>query len=90
MLRQIQTAIDQLPRKEFWKLEKWFIKRKNEVWDQEMEEDARPGGPLDKLFKEALEEHKAGLTIPLEEVLRSPRKAGRQTSSSKGNAKRRR
>jgi hypothetical protein len=80
-LSNIKAAINKLPRKEFWKLEKGFNKRKNQVWDQEMEEDARPGGPLDRLFKEAMREHKAGLTIPLDEILhRSPKGLRRKPS----------
>jgi hypothetical protein len=85
-LLEIQAAIENLPRQEFWKLAKWFDQRKEDIWDQEMEEDARPGGPLDKLFEEAMAEVKAGLTVPLEEVLRQkPRKLprGRQPPRSK-------
>ena len=81
-LPEIRAAIKKLPRQEFWKLAKWFDKRKNDVWDKEMEEDARPGGPLDKLFRKAMEEHKAGLTVPLEDVLRGlPMPSGRGRSS---------
>ncbi len=72
---EIQAAIGKLSRREFWKLVKWLDGKRNEVWDQEMEEDARPGGPLDKLFHEAMEDVRAGRTYPMEEVLRSRLKA---------------
>ena len=77
-LAAIQKAIEELPRKEFWSLVKWIEERQEIVWDEEMEKDARPGGPLDKLAAEALAEHEAGLTIPMEEFLRGCAKpAGR-------------
>ncbi len=80
---EIQAAIEKLPRQEFWKLAKWFDQRKEDVWDREIEEDSRPGGPLDRLAKQALEEHKSGLTIPLEEVLRHSRKPARRPQHSR-------
>lgn len=70
-LATIQKAIEELPRKEFWSLVKWLEERQEIVWDEEMEEDAQPGGPLDTLAAKALAEHEAGLTIPMEEFLRS-------------------
>lgn len=88
-LPEIKAAIKKLPRREFWKLAKWFDKRKNDVWDKEIEEDARPGGPLDRLAREALEEHKAGLTVPLEDLLRGApnpfrhRRSARRKSQTK-------
>jgi hypothetical protein len=72
---EIEAAIGKLSRKEFWLLAKWFDEKRNEVWDREMEEDARPGGPLDKLLQEAEEDIRAGRTYPMEEVLRSRSKA---------------
>ena len=79
-LPEIQAAIEKLPRKEFWKLAKWIDGRKEIVWDAEIDEDFRPGGPLDWLAQEAVEEHKAGLTRPIEELLRfhSKRPPGRR------------
>ena len=82
-LPEIQAAIEKLPRHEFWKLAKWFDQRKEDVWDLEIEEDSRPGGPLDKLAKKALEELQAGLTIPLEEMLRHSRKPARRPQRSR-------
>jgi len=81
-LAAIQKAIEELPRKEFWSLVKWLDERQEIVWDEEMEEDARPGGPLDKLFDQALAEHEAGLTIPMEEFLRGRAKSSRDPQRS--------
>ena len=64
---------------------KWIDERQEIVWDEEMDEDARPGGPLDKLFKQAMAEHEAGLTIPLEEVLRGSAKPSRRRRRSHGS-----
>ncbi len=66
-LARIQEAVEKLPRKDFWKLVKWMEDRQEAVWDQEMVEDAQPGGPLEILFEQAMAEHEAGLTIPMEE-----------------------
>jgi hypothetical protein len=85
-LPRLQTAIEKLSRKEFWELVKWIDERRNEVWDREMEEDARPGGPLDKLWQEALAEERAGLTRPLEEVIRFRPSGARQQHSRRRGA----
>lgn len=73
-LPEIEAAIEKLQRQEFRKLAKWFDNRKEDVLDRKIEEDFRSSGPLDRLAKKALEEHKAGLTIPFEKVLRHSRK----------------
>jgi hypothetical protein len=71
-VQQIEAAIQKLPRDEFWKLAKWFDDQRNEVWDREIEQDAQPGGRLDKLARQALKEIETGETEPLEEFLRHP------------------
>ena len=35
-----------------------------DAWDLQMREDCKPGGKLDRLFNEALEEHNRGETLP--------------------------
>jgi hypothetical protein len=82
-LPEIQAAIEKLSRQKFWKLAKWLDQRKEDVWDREIEEDSRPGGPLDKLAEKAMEEHEAGLTVPLEEALRRTRKPARRPQPSR-------
>lgn len=76
-LAAIQKAIEELPGKDFWSLVKWIEERQEIVWDEEMVKDARPSGPLEKLAAEALAEHEAGLTIPMEEFLRGRAKSPR-------------
>jgi hypothetical protein len=59
---EIEAAIAKLPRDDFWKLTDRLISLRDEEWDRQMEEDAKPGGPLDRLAEEASREHRAGLT----------------------------
>ena len=63
-LPEIQAAIEKLSRQEFWELAKWFDQRRDEVWDQEMDEDAA-AGRLDRLFEQADRDFQAGKTTPL-------------------------
>ena len=59
---EIEQAINQLPKPEFWKLADWFDEIKTSVWDAQMEADAR-AGRLDFLFEEAAAERQAGSTL---------------------------
>ena len=58
-VEQIEAAIRQLPREDFFRLHEWMRDRFDDEWDREIEEDAR-SGRLDHLAKEALAEHRAG------------------------------
>jgi len=49
---EIESAITNLPKKEFWELATWFDDVKNRAWDEQMEADAA-AGKLDFLFEEA-------------------------------------
>ena len=80
-LASAKAEIEQLSGKEFWELAKWFDQRREDVWDREIEADARPGGPLDKLARKALKEHAAGLTVPLEKLLRDSDRPVRRPQS---------
>ncbi|MDD2708023.1 MAG: hypothetical protein PHV34_08440 [Verrucomicrobiae bacterium] len=71
-VEEIEQAIVKLPKKDFWKLAEWFEKHRNGVWDHEIEADAKPGEPLDKLAQQAVKEITSGKTIPLDEFLRNP------------------
>jgi hypothetical protein len=62
---EIEAAIARLPRKELWELKQRLDRRCEAEWDAQLEEDAQPGGPLDRLAKEAIAEFKAGRCIPL-------------------------
>ncbi len=64
-VEEIEAAIVSLPKEEFWKLTDRLIALREDAWDREIEEDARPGGPLDRLAEEALREYDAGKTRPL-------------------------
>lgn len=52
---EIESAITNLPKKEFWELATWFDDVKNRAWDEQMEADAA-AGKLDFLFEEAAAE----------------------------------
>lgn len=62
----IKRAIEQLPKPEFWRLSEWVIRKHEEEWDRQIEEDIR-AGKLDKLAEEAVEEYQAGKTRPFPE-----------------------
>jgi hypothetical protein len=56
---EIESAITNLPKKEFWELATWFDDVKNRAWDEQMEADAA-AGKLDFLFAEAAAERAKG------------------------------
>lgn len=42
-LPEIEQAIEQLPPEQFAALADWIVRRREETWDREMEEDAKSG-----------------------------------------------
>jgi hypothetical protein len=58
-VQEIKQAIEQLPQKDFWELSEWVIRRHEDAWDRQVNEDA-VAGRLDFLFEEAEAERKAG------------------------------
>jgi hypothetical protein len=62
---EIEAAIARLPRKELWELKERLDHRCEAEWDDQIERDARAGGPLDRLAQEAITEFKAGHCTPL-------------------------
>ncbi len=58
-VQEIETAIANLPREDFWKLTDRLIALRNEAWDRQIDEDAA-AGRLDFLFEEAESERKTG------------------------------
>jgi hypothetical protein len=62
---EIEAAIALLPRNELWALKERLDRRCEAEWDLQIEEDARAGGPLDRLAQEAIAEFKAGRCTPL-------------------------
>ncbi|MBF0201430.1 MAG: hypothetical protein HQK66_08980 [Desulfamplus sp.] len=58
-LREIESAIELLPQKEYTQLREWFTKKDWGVWDKEIIEDSQ-SGKLDFLIEEALSEKQKG------------------------------
>jgi len=56
---EIESAITNLPKKEFWELATWFDDVKNRAWDEQIAADAA-AGKLDFLFAEAEAERAKG------------------------------
>jgi hypothetical protein len=62
---EIEAAISRLPRKDLWRLKEELDRRCQADWDAQIEEDARSGGPLDRLARKAMADFKAGRCRPL-------------------------
>lgn len=60
-LKEIEDAIQQLPRDDFFKLRDWMRDRFEDEWDRQIESDAN-SGRLDFLAEEAVAEFRAGTT----------------------------
>jgi len=63
-LEKIEQEIASLSPSEVAKLAEWFAEFHADLWDRQIEADAK-AGRLDKLSDRALADHKAGLTKPL-------------------------
>ena len=62
---EIEAAISKLPRKDLWRLKEEPDRQCQADWDAQIEEDARSGGPLDRLARKAMADFKAGRCRPL-------------------------
>ena len=62
-VEEIQAAIQNLPREDFFHLHEWMHVRFNDEWDKQFEEDVL-AGRLDRAANEALAAHRAGKTLP--------------------------
>jgi hypothetical protein len=60
-LKEIETAIERLPREEFLELTDWVSARSGDEWDRQIEEDMK-AGRLNQLAFAAREEFLAGET----------------------------
>jgi len=60
---EIEAAISELPKQEFWKLAEWFDDVRERTWDEQMAADAQ-AGKLDFLFAEAEASRQAGKNKP--------------------------
>ncbi|QKC89101.1 hypothetical protein EB230_12120 [Mesorhizobium sp. NZP2234] len=63
-LEQIEKSVAELSPEELKAFATWFEALRSDMWDRQMEADAR-AGRLDKLAEQALADHRAGRTRPL-------------------------
>jgi len=63
-VENIEQEVQGLTPSELAAFRKWFLEFDAQVWDRQIEEDARKG-KLDKLADEALAAHRAGKTKEL-------------------------
>ncbi|GAB4013384.1 hypothetical protein GCM10028808_32310 [Spirosoma migulaei] len=63
-VQEIETAIENLPDKEIHELADWLAELRNQLWDRQIEKDAK-AGRLDALIARAKEQNRQGLTRPL-------------------------
>jgi hypothetical protein len=62
-VQEIEAAIGELPRNEFFELITWIKGQFEDEWDREIEDDVK-AGRLDHLAREAVAEYRAGRTRP--------------------------
>ena len=63
-IAEIESAITQLPAKDYAELMAWLQKHHERVWDRQIEDDLA-AGRLDALMAEANDEYQQGLARPL-------------------------
>jgi hypothetical protein len=63
-IKEIESAIAQLPPSELAELAKWFEEFQAQVWDEQLEQDMK-AGRLDGLLKEAGQDFEQGQCEPL-------------------------
>jgi hypothetical protein len=63
-LEKIEQDIATLGKDDLFKLADWLAEYQANLWDKQIEEDAK-AGRLDALADQALAEHRAGKTKPL-------------------------
>ena len=63
-IAEIESAIAQLPAREFAELIAWLKRHYDQMWDQQIEDDLA-AGRLDSLIAEADDEYRQGLAEPL-------------------------
>ncbi len=66
---EIREAIRKLPPREAWKLAEELREHLDALWDKQFEEDVK-AGRLDAVIARAREEHAAGKTRPMDEIVR--------------------
>ncbi len=63
-IKEIESAISQLPPSELAELAKWFEEFHARVWDEQLEQDIK-AGRLDSLLEEAEQDFERGQCDPL-------------------------
>jgi len=63
-IKEIESAIAQLPPAELAKLAEWFAEFQAQVWDRQLEQDVN-AGRLDELLKQAEQDFEQGQCEPL-------------------------
>lgn len=63
-IKEIESAIAQLPPSELAELAKWFEEFQAQAWDEQLASDVK-GGRLDALLKEAEQDFEQGRCEPL-------------------------
>jgi hypothetical protein len=63
-VKDIEKAVSQLPHSEVRKFAAWFEEFQAQLWDEEIERDAK-AGRFDSLIDQAKAEHEAGHSQPL-------------------------
>lgn len=63
-ITELEQAVTRLSEKELALFREWFDEYYADIWDKQIEADAK-AGRLDKLIAEATEEYNAGLSKPL-------------------------
>ncbi|MDQ3746105.1 MAG: hypothetical protein M3444_17155 [Acidobacteriota bacterium] len=63
-IKEIESAIAQLPPSELAELSKWFAEFQAQAWDEWLERDVK-AGRLDSLLKEAEQDFEQGRCEPL-------------------------
>ena len=62
-VKEIEAAIGELPRDQFFQLITWLKGQFEDEWDRQIEDDVK-SGKLDYLAREALAEYHSGQTLP--------------------------
>ena len=63
-IKEIESAIAQLPPSELAQLAKWFEEFQAQVWDEQLEQDVK-AGRLEALLKQAEQDFEQGHCEPL-------------------------
>ena len=68
-IQEIEAAITKLSQKDYSQIRNWFFDYDNDLWDKQIEEDAK-SGRLNKLLEQVEDDITRGKVKPLDEILR--------------------